>query len=219
MLTEAELKALLDTPEADRTPEQKKALVELFTPSANSGRKSEDKGDGKREVPATWLEVFDHPRFKELTQAAADAKARADALEKAAQDAETKQLEEAQNFKKLYEKAQSDLSSLKPKAEQLDQMEQTLKTLLEAEVKSLPDQFQDVVPDGLSTQAKLEWLGRNKAKFLKPEAFDIGAGKNGAKKPDPKDQELTIEEKVAAQSIGMTPEEYMKYKDPNPATS
>jgi hypothetical protein len=98
----------------------------------------------------------------------------------------------------------------------LTEMEKTLTSLLESQVKDLPEQFQDVVPDGLSVQQKLEWLGKNKSKFMKPEAFDIGAGAKGAKKPDGKAQEITEEEKVAAQALGMTPEEYSKYNDPKP---
>jgi len=211
-MNEIELKAILDVPEAERTADQKVKLSDFF---AAAGRKTEDK---KEEVPnknlITIEQAFEHPRFKELVQKQHDAEAKAAALEKAAQDAERKQLEEAQNFKALYEKAQAEITGLKPKAESLDQMEKTLTSLLESQVKDLPEQFQDVVPDGLTVQQKLDWLGKNKSKFMKPEAFDIGAGAKGGKKPDDKATELSVEEKVAAQSIGMTEEEYRKYKDP-----
>lgn len=211
-MNEIELKAILDVPEAERTADQKVKLSDFF---AAAGRKTEDK---KEEVPnknlITIEQAFEHPRFKELVQKQHDAEAKAAALEKAAQDAERKQLEEAQNFKALYEKAQAEITGLKPKAESLDQMEKTLTSLLESQVKDLPEQFQDVVPDGLTVQQKLDWLSKNKSKFMKPEAFDIGAGAKGGKKPEDKATELSVEEKVAAQSIGMTEEEYRKYKDP-----
>lgn len=214
-MNEAELKAILDVPEADRTADQKVKLTDFF---AAAGRKTEEKKEEGNKNLITIEQAFEHPRFKELVQKQHDAEAKAAALEKAAQDAERKQLEEAQNFKALYEKAQAEITGLKPKAESLDQMEKTLTSLLENQVKDLPEQFQDVVPDGLSVQQKLEWLGKNKSKFMKPEAFDIGAGAKGAKKPEDKAQELTEEEKIAAQSIGMTPDEYKKYKDPNPVS-
>ena len=211
-MNEIELKAILDVPEAERTADQKVKLSDFLTAA---GRKTEDK---KEEVPnknlITIEQAFEHPRFKELVQKQHDAEAKAAALEKAAQDAERKQLEEAQNFKALYEKAQAEITGLKPKAESLDQMEKTLTSLLESQVKDLPEQFQDVVPDGLTVQQKLDWLSKNKSKFMKPEAFDIGAGAKGGKKPEDKATELSVEEKVAAQSIGMTEEEYRKYKDP-----
>ena len=210
MLTEKELKELLDVPEAERTADQKTSLATFLTAA---GRKSDDKEPAKRDTPDTWDEIFKHPRFKELNQQAVDAKARADALEKAAQDAENKALEESNNFKKLYEKAQAEITGLKPKAEQLDSMEKTLGALLEAQVKDLPEQFQDIVPDGLNTQQKLDWLGKNKAKFMRPEGFDIGAGSNGAKPNKQKATDLTPEEKQLARDFGMTEIEYASHKD------
>jgi phage I-like protein len=138
------------------------------------------------------------------------AQKKADALEKAQQDADRKRLEEANEYKKLYETTQTELSSLKPKAEQVDAYEKTLTEILEAQVAELPDEFKDVVPDGLSTKQKLDWLAKNKSKFMKAEPFDIGAGKRGTK-PDKK-VELTPEEKEMAAKYGMTEEQYAKYK-------
>jgi len=211
MLTPEQLLAILQKPEAERTAEERKSLADHFA-AANRPLESDDKKDAKGLL--TIEQAFEHPRFKELVQAAKDAKVRADALEKAAQDAEKKQLEEANNFKALYEKAQAEITGLKPKAEALTEMEKSLTSVLEAQVKELPEQFRDIVPDGMTVQAKLEWLSKNKAKFIKPEAFDIGAGAKGAKKPDEKAQELSEEEKVAAQSLGMTVDDYKKFKDP-----
>jgi len=210
MLTEAQLLAILQTPEAERTAEQKQALADHFA-AANRKPESDDKKDKNL---ITIEQAFEHPRFKELVQAAKDAKTRADALEQAAQAAEKKRLEEAQDFKKLYEQAQAEITNLRPKAESLGEMETTLKSVLDVEIATLPEQFRDVVPDGTPKQ-QLEWLSKHKQKFMKPEAFDIGAGAKGAKKPDEKAAELSEEEKVAAQSLGMTVDEYKKYKDPN----
>jgi hypothetical protein len=81
---------------------------------------------------------------------------------------------------------------------------------LDAQIAELPEDFRDVVPDGLSTKQKLDWLAKNKSKFMKAEPFDIGAGKRGVK-PE-KTPELTPEELQAAKHFGMTPEEYAKYK-------
>lgn len=138
------------------------------------------------------------------------AQKKADALEKAQQEGERKRLEEANQYKELYEKTQTELSNLKPKAEQVDTYEKTLTSILDVQIAELPEDFRDVVPDGLSTQAKLDWLAKNKAKFMKAEPFDIGAGKKGTK-PDQKTQ-LTPEEKEMAAKYGMTDEQYAKYK-------
>lgn len=218
MLTEKELKEILDVAEAERTEAQKKALAEFFNPPT-SGRQTDDNTNGKGKS-IDWEEVFKHPRFKELNQKAQDAEAKAAALEKAAQDAERKQLEEANNFKALYEKTQGEISTLKPKAAQLAEMEKTLTDLLNAEVEALPEQFRDLVPEGLTSQQKLAWISKNKAKLMKPEAFDIGAGSNGAKPPKKDEKkELTALELQAARDLGMTPEEYLKNKDPEPVSA
>lgn len=139
------------------------------------------------------------------------AQKKADALEKAQQEGERKRLEEANQYKELYEKTQAELSNLKPKAEQVDTYEKTLTSILDAQIAELPEDFRDVVPDGLSTQAKLDWLAKNKAKFMKAEPYDIGAGKRGTR-PD-KSAELSEEEKSVARRFGMTDEEYVKAKN------
>jgi phage I-like protein len=135
---------------------------------------------------------------------------KAEALEKAQQDAEKKRLEEANQYKELYEKTQAELTSLKPKAEQVDDYEKTLSDVLAEQVAELPEEFRDVIPDGLSTKQKLDWLAKNKSKFMKADPFDIGAGKRGTK-PDKK-FELTAEEKELAKRFGMSEEDYAKNK-------
>ena len=150
-------------------------------------------------------------RFNEILSKLDAAQKKSDALEKAQQEAEKKRLEEANQYKELYEKTQAELTSLKPKAEQVDDYEKTLGELLTAQVAELPAEFQDVVPDGLTTKQKLDWLSKNKSKFMKAEPYDIGAGKRGTK-PD-KNTELTTEEKAVAARFGMTDEEYAKAKN------
>lgn len=134
---------------------------------------------------------------------------KADALEKAQQETERKRLEEANEYKKLYETTQAELSNLKPKAEQVDTYEKTLTSILESQIADLPEDFRDVVPDGLTTQAKLDWLAKNKSKFMKAEPFDIGAGKTGAK-PNKK-VDLTPEQKEMARQYGVSEEDYAKF--------
>jgi hypothetical protein len=205
MLTEAQLKEILDVPEAERTDEQKKSLADFF---AAAGRTTEPDDKGK----ITLEEAFNHPRFKELNDKAKAEKARADALDKQFQDAEKKRLQDENNYKELYEKAQGEISTLKPLAGSVEEMEATLQQVLEAEVASLPDQFKDVVPEG-STKSKLDWLNKNKSKFVKPEALDIGAGAKGARKADPKNDELSPAEKQAAKDLGMSEADYIANMD------
>ncbi len=164
--------------------------------------------------PATQSAPAEHmipkARLDEVLSKLEAAQKKSDALEKAQQEAEKKRLEESSQYKELYEKTQAELTSLKPKAEQVDDYEKTLGELLTAQVAELPAEFQDVVPDGLTTKQKLDWLSKNKSKFMKAEPFDIGAGKRGTKAD--KKIELTPEEKEMAAKYGMTEEAYAKYK-------
>lgn len=139
------------------------------------------------------------------------AQKKADALEKAQQEGERKRLEEANQYKELYEKTQTELSNLKPKAAQVDDFENTLQGVLESQIAELPEDYRNVVPERLSTKDKLDWLKEHKHKFMKAEPYDIGAGKRGTK-PD-KNAELTTEEKAVAARFGMTDEEYAKAKN------
>jgi seryl-tRNA synthetase len=135
---------------------------------------------------------------------------RLDASERERQDQLEKQLQEQGKWKELAEQRAQELASLKPKADQLDSYEVTLKKVLDAEVATLPEEYQDVVPESLSTKDKLDWLAKNKSKFMKAEPFDIGAGKTGTK-PNKK-FELTDEERRIAQAFGLSEDEYVKNK-------
>lgn len=210
MPTEAELQAILITPEAERTPEQKKSLAD-FLARANRPDPTENKS------LITIEQAFEHPRFKQLVQQAHDAEAKAEALEKATQEAERKSLEEQNNYKALYEKVQTENASLKDKAAKFTEMEGTQQKLLDAEIASLPEQYKDIVPSGLSVNGKLSWLSEHKAKFMKPEAFDIGSGATGAKDKKAKPDDLTPEEKETAKYFGMSDEDYKKYRGSQPA--
>lgn len=140
-----------------------------------------------------------------------EADKKAATLEKAQQEAERKRLEESAEYEKLYKSTLTELTTIKPKADQVDAYEKTLTGILEREITELPEDMRDVVPDGLSTQAKLDWLAKHKQKFMKAEPFDIGAGKRGVK-PEKK-PELTAEERQIAADYGMSDEEYAKFKD------
>jgi hypothetical protein len=143
-------------------------------------------------------------------EARSEAQKKADAFEKAQQDAERKRLEETNDYKKLYEATLADVTKFKPIAEQVNAYEKTLGEILEAQIAELPEDYRDVVPDGLSTKQKLDWLAKNKIKFMKAEPFDIGAGKRGVK-PD-KSSQLTDDEKRMAKHLGMSEEDYAKFK-------
>ena len=150
-------------------------------------------------------------RLDEVIHERDEAMKRAEALEKAQQEAERKRLEESAEYKKLYETTLADVTALKPKAEQVEQYEKRLKEILDSQIAELPEEFRGMVPEGLPTDQQLAWLAKNKAVLVKPEPFDIGAGKKGTK-PNTTST-LTEDEKRVAKHFGMSEEDYQKYKD------
>jgi phage I-like protein len=149
-------------------------------------------------------------RLDEVLESNRKLQERLDATEKERQDQLEKQLSEQGKWKELAEQRANELATLQPKAAQLDSYEATLKKVLDAEIATLPEEYQDVIPESLSTKDKLDWLAKNKSKFMKADPFDIGAGKRGTK-PDKK-SELTPEEKEMARQYGLSEEVYAQHK-------
>ena len=135
------------------------------------------------------------------------------AVEKNAKDNVANMLKEQGKFKELYEQTLKELAEAQPLAIQAHESERTLQMVLQAQTDELPEHLRVLVPEALSTQQKLEWLARNKTLLIKPKAFDIGAGRTGGGAPEGADLKLTEEELTIAKNFGLTPEEYVKYKD------
>jgi hypothetical protein len=150
-------------------------------------------------------------RLDEEIQKRKDLEKRLAAQEKAGQEAETKRLKEAEDYKALYEKTAAELSDAKPKAEKLEAYETTLKETLASAVEEIPADRRGLIPDELSTEAQLRWISRNRALLSKSPTFDIGAGKKGGGAQ--KSVELTQDELDVARNFGMNPDDYARYKD------
>jgi len=136
--------------------------------------------------------------------------ARLAAIEKAQKEAEEKRLTEANNFKELYDKTKVELEGLRPKAAVAEESEKVLQSVLESQINEIPEHFRTLVPEGLSTNQKLQWISQNKPLLMKEKGFDIGAGKQGGGSPDV--STLTPEELAEAKKHGITAEEYAKFK-------
>ena len=142
-----------------------------------------------------------------------DAQKRAAALEKAAQDAEKSRLKDKEDYKKLYEEAEKELATYKPKAEKLETYETIMKDNLAAQLAEIPEDRRSLVPSWASVEDQLKYIAQNRALLAKAQPFDIGAGKKGGGAQ--KTVELTPEELEVARNFGMKPDEYQKYKDQN----
>lgn len=165
--------------------------------------------------PATQGAQSEHmipkSRLDEVLESNRKLAERLEAVEKERAEQLEKQLQEQGKYKELAEQRAQEVANLQPKAKLVDEYEETLKSVLAAEVATLPEEYQDVVPEGLSTKSKIDWLAKNKSKFMKAEPFDIGAGKRGVQKSD-KSEQLTAEELEYCKSFGVSPEDYIKSK-------
>ena len=130
--------------------------------------------------------------------------------EKERQDQLEAQLKEQGKWKEIAEQRANEMAALKPKAEQVEAIEVTLKEVLATQIAELPENLRSLVPDDLTTQQKLSWLSKNKALLLKPKAVDIGAGKQGGSAPE--GTTLSPEEMEFAKAFGVKPEDYAKRK-------
>jgi predicted ATP-binding protein involved in virulence len=147
----------------------------------------------------------------EVLQKNKELKDRLDAIEKAQKEAEEKRLTEANNFKELYEKQKVELEGLKPRAAVAEESEKVLQSVLESQINEIPEHFRTLVPEGLSTNQKLQWISQNKPLLMKEKGFDIGAGKQGGGSPDT--VTLTPEQLETAQQFGYKTEDYVKGLD------
>jgi len=130
--------------------------------------------------------------------------------EKERQEQLEAQLKEQGKWKEIAEQRANEMAALKPKADQLDAIETTLKSVLDSQIAEIPETMRGLVPEALNTQQKLDWLSKNKALLLKPKAVDIGAGKQGGGAPAGAD--LTQDEIDMAKAFGVKPEDYAKNK-------
>lgn len=149
-------------------------------------------------------------RLDEEIQKRKNLQEKVDALEAQSKKAEQDRLKEKEDYKGLYETVLKENADLKPKAQVVEDLEKTLKTVLDAQVAELPEQMRTLVPAELTTQQKLNWLSANKSILTKAKPVDIGAGKHGG--GEGKSIDLTDEEKKMATDFGMSFEDYAKNK-------
>ena len=149
--------------------------------------------------------------LKAEREASAQSAKRAEALEKAAQDAETRRLKESENYKELYEAAETKIASLTPQAERLGVYEQTLQETLDESILAIPEDKRSLIPDELTVDQKLKWINRNRAHLSKAQPMNVGAGVRGGGESSTT-ADLTHEEMQMARAFGVSPEEYAKNK-------
>lgn len=172
--------------------------------NTNPDAQQQASSDGTQNTGDNGLpQSIPYDRFKAVNDAkklAEDKLAKLEAAEKKRQDDEALK---AGDYQKL-------IDGLKPKADRAEQLENTLKGYLEAEIEKIPQNMRDLIPAGDVT-AQLAWIQQANAKrlFDRTPAPNTDAGATGDKKPA--NVKLTPEQEERRQQFGMTVEQYMKY--------
>ena len=86
----------------------------------------------------------------------------ADYVRKLRQEAAEKRIK-AKELQNKVKELEAQLNTYKEKAEKA---EEALNKLLEAELKNIPEQFRDLIPEGLTPAEKLSWIAKAKEKGL-----------------------------------------------------
>ena len=161
-----------------------------------------EKTDGEHMIPKSRFDEVNNQLREIQKQLKKEQKEKATAVEK--------QLEEQGKYKELYEDRGTQLAEAQQKAERVDSLDETVKALLKAQIDSLPELAQKLVPSEMSDQQQLNWIAEKRSLLSKPSAPDIGAhtlgGENGST------AELTADEKEAAKKMGVSEKDYVKQK-------
>lgn len=79
-------------------------------PNTSGGEPAKETPKESEKFPASWEEIFQHPRFRELNQAKQNAEQRLKEIEAKEKEARDKALADENKWKELYEGAQKELS-------------------------------------------------------------------------------------------------------------
>lgn len=173
-------------------------------PTNNSGASSAgtQNTDGSASTPQT----VPYDRFSQVIKERNELNERLQKLEQA-----QAKREEEERLKRGEHEAV--INELKPKASRAETLEKTLTEYLTAELESVPEDMRFLFADG-DVAERLSKVKAAKAKGIigKPTPPQTDAGATGGSKPAPLN--LTAEEQAIAQKLGMTLEQYAKYKLP-----
>jgi len=138
-------------------------------------------------------------RFDEVNQQLKELKAAQEKAQKAQAEAERKRLEQQNEFKTLYEQAQSEIEQLKPYQERVTQLMQTTQAANETKVNALPENMRSLVPEYDDPFKLAQWLDANAEVFNKPLAPTLngGAGSGQRQRPANAPTEAEIIEQAA----------------------
>lgn len=167
------------------------------------GQGPEPSEDKKTDDLPTWA----RDAISKANREAADYRTKLRAIEDQQRKMEEEWAKEQGEYKPLWEKAQTEITDLRAKAERSEVYQKAFEAALAVRLKAIPDEFKTLVPAFDDPVKTWEWLDANSQLFARRLApkLDAGAQGDAANKIVPK---LTVEQMKMAKLAGMTPEQY-----------
>jgi DNA repair exonuclease SbcCD ATPase subunit len=163
------------------------------------------------DIPATWEEIFEHNRFKQLTERAKEAEMALDKLKSEREDQRQKELEEQEKWRELAGERQSKIEELQPIQEQYNAMLERLRESNKQRIESIPEAMRSLVPEYDDPSRLAAWLDANASKLAKQPAPDLNGGAGSGERPGA-EVKLSDAEIQTAKKMGVSIEAYKKRK-------
>jgi hypothetical protein len=187
-----------DTNTTGTTAQQNTQHGQQQTPPPDAAQNTGTQGD------AQTAQSIPYDRFKEVNERAKKAEAELAKIQAEQEAARQAKLAADGNFQEI-------IAGLEPKAKRVDELEGVVKTLLDAELEKVPEQFRTLIPQG-DVVSRLNWVQQAKASglFAGRAAPNTDAGAQGGQEANP--AKLTPEELAICQRYHISPEVYAKRK-------
>jgi hypothetical protein len=131
------------------------------SPSGQDDKKTPSGEDDKKQE-----QMVPMSRFREVIDEKNKYKDEIDKRDQAEEKRKRKELEEQGKYKEILAEKDKELESAGKTKEQLTQYEETVQDILAQELEKIPDDKKALIPDELSTVAKLKYIAKNRALLM-----------------------------------------------------
>lgn len=131
------------------------------SPSGQDDKKTPSGEDDKKQE-----QMVPMSRFREVIDEKNKYKDEIDKRDKEEEKRKRKELEEQGKYKELLAEKDKELESAGKTKEQLTQYEETVQDILAQELDKIPDDKKALIPDELSTVAKLKYIAKNRSLLM-----------------------------------------------------
>lgn len=131
------------------------------SPSGQDDKKTPSGEDDKKQE-----QMVPMSRFREVIDEKNKYKEEIDKRDQAEEKRKRKELEEQGKYKEILAEKDKELESAGKTKEQLTQYEETVQEVLAQELEKIPDDKKTLIPDELSTVAKLKYIAKNRALLM-----------------------------------------------------